>query len=173
MKSLRLARVALINVHFAIGVRSAWPQAEQALLWFGLSVERVLLLRRLGMGFNKPARACTNRLGNGRCENFIGSNLTQFVRHAPQASIRAVCWPGAKSFAIASLPVDRPRADSGIGGIQLLPSSQSERLTEAPPCFSDSEDASKMRTSSRPRLPSVNGVVPLVYAIQEMLAFGF
>jgi hypothetical protein len=41
-----------------IGVRSARPQAEQAFLfWFGLSVERVLLLRRLGMGFNKPARA--------------------------------------------------------------------------------------------------------------------
>jgi len=63
---------------------------------------------------------CRNRLVNGRCEKFIGSNLTQFVRHAPQASIRAVCWPRAKSFAIARLPVDRPRADSGIGGIQLL-----------------------------------------------------
>src|ERR1035438_1422975 len=46
------------------------------------------------------------------------------------------------------------------GRTHLSPFSPDASSTGEPPRFRDSDDASKMRTISSPRLPSVNGVAP-------------
>jgi len=103
----------------------------------------------------------------------IRSNpLERLLRKTHRVEFEEARRPRTRSFNRSFLPsgrevfffpmskVDMRMADSGIDGVQPLPVSRPERLTEAPPLFSDWEDASKMRTNSSPCLPSVKGVVP-------------